>query len=389
MIKRTILFALVILLTPTLIIAQDTTHTSSLPHDLGYKKFQLSFFPCLSTSGTDASKYAFKYSFNIISGYNGALENGYEFGGVFNINRYYSDGFQLAGVGNYTQGPSSGVMMAGAVNIAGETMTGIQMSGAINYSRLQMEGIQMAGALNLSGRAEGMQLAGGANISLGRMEGFMVGGGLNLATSSAEGFMVAGGANIAVDQMEGFLVAGGLNYARQLNGFVVAPLNISGSMSGFQAGVVNVTGKAEGLQLGVLNYANEMEGAPIGFLSIVKNGRYNLDVWASDGGFVNAGIKLGTQDIYNQLSMGYNPTLDRDTWQVGWSIGSFRPKKHVDLYSDFSVFSIYTDSWKEETNLLFKYRFMLGKELTKGVSIYGGPTLNALFADEPYAKNYT
>ncbi len=67
-----------------------------------YRAFRAAFIPGLSTNGIDADRYASKYSFNILAGYNGALEEGYELGGLANINRYYAHGLQIAGLGNYS-----------------------------------------------------------------------------------------------------------------------------------------------------------------------------------------------------------------------------------------------------------------------------------------------
>ena len=189
--------------------------------------------------------------------------------------------------------------------------------------------------------------------------------------------------------MQGIAASGVLNYSESFQGVSLSMVNVNQEFQGIQVGNVNIADKAEGIQVGLLNYAKEFEGLPVGLISYYENGRTNIDTWSSETGFTNVGLKLGTNEVYNMISIGYNPFLDRDVWQVGWSIGQLHEYENHILYSDFSYFKINEGDWTKDLNSILKYRLLFGKEFTNNVKVYGGPTLNMLISRVPESDDYT
>jgi hypothetical protein len=361
--------------------------------------------------------------------------SGLQLAGFANFAGAELSGLQLAGFANYAGTELSGLQLAGFMNYAGTSLDGLQAAGFLNYGQNGINGLHAAGFANLTGgnisglqaagfatiaggsisglqaagfaviareHSEGFQLSGFGNIAGGQMEGFYVSGFANITGRSFEGFAITGFGNISSHSMEGIMIAGGLNAApRSAEGVMVAGLlNYTEHFEGIQiAGVANLARKAEGVQIGLLNYARDFEGVPVGLISYYGNGRKNIDVWATDGGFTHLGLKLGTRHVYNMISAGYNPTItDRDVWTLGWTFGVYEtldeawgnPRlRNYFHHSDFSVYHINDGEWTDEMNTRFTYRYMLGRELNRGLSIYGGPSLNLQISKVEGSSDYT
>lgn len=335
--------------------------------------------------------------------YAGTELNGLQLAGFMNYAGTSLDGLQAAGFLNYGRNGISGLHAAGFANLTGGNISGLQASGFATIAGGSIEGLQAAGfAVIARENSEGLHLSGFGNIAGGQMEGFYVSGFANITGRSFEGFAVTGFGNISSRSMEGIMIAGGLNAApRSAEGVMVAGiLNYTERFEGVQiAGVANLARTAEGVQIGVLNYAREFEGVPVGIISYYGNGRKNIDIWATDGGFTHLGIKLGTTNIYNMISAGYNPTItDRDVWALGWTFGVYEtldeawgnPRlSNYFHHSDFSVYHINDGEWTDEMNTRFTYRYMVGRELNRGLSIYGGPSLNLQISEVAGSSDYT
>ena len=416
--------------------------------DLSYRKWRVTLIPPLSTNGIHAVDYTAKYSINILGGYHGGLD-GFEFGSLFNYNKYYASGFQIAGLTNITGGNMSGVNLAGLVNYAGNGMSGIQLAGFGNFSKNQLEGIQLAGIVNASNNeTSGIQVAGVANISNDQLEGlqgaivfnysgYNISGlqaagianiakddveglqasgvfnyasddmsGLqasgigNISMGSIEGLMVSGGFNIAKERASGLLVTGGFNYSPDQEGLMASGLaNISNTFQGLQfASLLNVAQHGEGVQIGLINYAEEFEGVPIGFISYYGNGRKNFDVRYTDAGFTEVGFNLGTYRVYNLGILGYNTLLDRNVYRVGIAVGlekniqdSFKRVESNTLFvnQEISLVHNFEEEWSRNLNLIYSYRYLLGKRFGNGLSVYAGPTYNIQITRVDEAADYT
>lgn len=425
----------------TTLFAQDSEE------DLKYKKWRFALFPPISTNGTSAPNYSAKYSLNIIAGSNGALD-GYEVGTLFNYTKFYTSGFQLAGGANITGGDMSGVNIAGLINYAEDDMTGIQFSGVANVSKDQLTGIQFTAGLNFSENgSSGMQWAGIANISNGDIEGIQGAGlfnytgsdlsgiqfssvfnyagndvegmqftsGINYAGGDISGLIAAGIANIASDDIEGLLlsgvlniaknnasgllISGGLNVSKEIEGLTIAGFgNFAETINGLQIGGINFAKEANGVQIGIINIANEFEGMPVGLISLYGNGRKNIDVRFSDGGFTEIGITTGTHRVYNSLLFGYNTLLDRDVYRVGLAIGlekniqdSFENIESSTLFinQEFSFHHHIEGNWSDTKNRILSYKYMIGNRFGNGLSIYGGPSINMQVTRINEANDYT
>lgn len=390
MLKKNLLLTVLLGFT-TLSLAQDLEYDElHEEYNLSYRTFRVALFPPLSTNGIDAASYASKYSLNILAGYNGALDRGFELGGLLNLHRYYAHGGLIAGIGNYAGREMSGIHLAGLFNYSGEELQGIQLSGLLNMGREELQGIQITGGLNWAGdNAQGLQFSSLLNYAGRDMQGLFAAGIGNVSLGNMQGLLFSGLLNYSGGDMQGIAASGGLNYAREMQGITLASVNYNQMMQGMQVGAVNIADEVQGIQIGVINYAREMEGAPVGLISYYGNGRKNIDLWTSDAGFANFGIKLGTPDIYNMVSIGFNPAIDRDIWQVGWSIGRKHEYDSHFLYTDFSFFKINEGGWTKDLNSLFKYRLQFGKEVLNGMQIYGGPSLNMLISRVPGSSDYT
>lgn len=390
MLRRILLIALFLSIT-TVSLAQDSEYDAlHEQYNLQYRTFRVALFPPLSTNGLDAKSYASKYSLNILAGYNGALDRGFELGGLLNVHKYYAHGGLIAGIGNYTGREMSGIHLAGIFNYSEEELQGIELSGLLNMGREELQGIQFTGGVNWADdNAQGLQFAGLGNYAGRDMQGLFAGGTANISLGNMQGLLFSGLLNYSGGDMQGIAATGGLNYARDMQGIAVASINYNEMLQGMQIGAVNLANEVQGIQIGLINYAREMEGAPVGLISYYDNGRKNIDFWTSDAGFTNFGIKLGTHEIYNMISIGFNPAIDRDVWQVGWSIGRKHEYSTHFLYTDFSFFKINEGDWTKDLNSLFKYRLQFGKEVFDGMQVYGGPTFNMLISKVPGSSDYT
>lgn len=384
---------------PGPVAAQSTAHNDS---ELLFRKYRVTVFPGLSTNGVNATDYTARYSLNIIAGYHGGLE-GTEIG-LININKHYARGIQF-GLLNATGGDMSGINFAGFMNISGRAMEGIQASGIMNISGEEMEGLQASGIMNISGdEMSGLQGSGVLNISRGNLSGLQIAGSANISGGNLEGLQLSGALNMARGNLEGLQGTGGVNIAQTGEGLQLAGIaNISRTFEGLQiSGFLNYADRVEGVQIGVLNLAREFEGAPIGLISLYGNGRKNLDFWVNESGFVNAGFKTGTHEVYNMISVGYNMGItDRDVISLGWTVGRHRTlsdawnRAGLDDYfvnADLSFTKILEGDnleQAEDRNNLFTWRYMVGRTVGDQFSVYLGPSLNLLVSSEPRNADYT
>lgn len=440
-ISNSLLFIILVCFIPNVAFAQKAED------DLKYRRWRLTIIPPLSTNGLNALDYTARYSINAIGGIHGGLD-GIEVGGLFNYNKYYANGFQIAGGANITGGEMAGVNFAGLTNISRYEMSGIQISGLANIAGDDLAGIQIAGALNVAdgtssglqfsglgnistediegvqgaglfnaawGDISGIQVAGVANIAKEDVEGLQVSGGINfaandisglqmgggnLAWEEMEGLMISGVANLARKNASGLLITGGVNYAQELEGLAIAGgANFARELTGLQiSGLLNASVNATGVQIGLINVAKEFEGLPVGFISFYGNGRKNIDIRYSDGGFTDLGINLGTHRVYNMILLGYNTLLNRDVYRIGWAIGLEKNIQEVfpryennSMYvnQEFSVAHHFEGEWDRTTNLIYSYKYLFGKRFGSGFSVYAGPSINMQVTRVDAAEDYT
>ncbi|KPP97066.1 MAG: hypothetical protein HLUCCA01_12270 [Bacteroidetes bacterium HLUCCA01] len=320
-------------------------------YGLLHRPVRVSLVPGLSTNGTDATRYSARYSLNLIAGYHGGLEDGYEIG-LININKYYtyarfqlggvnvsggdmagvnlgfignyahkdlfgiqlagglnltpgeSGGLQLAGLANMAGGDLGGMHYAGLMNISGGEIGGLQLAGVFNGSRGEMGGVQLAGIGNFSGAdMGGLQLAGIGNIAVGDagglqvtglfasagrdLGGLIVTGGVVLAGSDAAGMMISGLGTVAGNGIEGMAVSGIGNLA-------------SGNISGLAvSGIGNAANELEGLIVaGIGNVGQDISGLSVAGLFNVSYAATGLQVAPFNVARHFEGMPVGLISLY-------------------------------------------------------------------------------------------
>jgi hypothetical protein len=345
-----------------------------------YRPVSISFVPGFSTNGLEWKNVRSNLSLNIIGGGIGQIQ-GAELGGVFNADEDNVYGYQGAGVFNMVGGVFGGCQQAGVFNIVHDNMIGYQGAGVFNIVAAGFGGVEQAGVFNVvADRFEGVQMAGVFNIAGGEFRGAQAAGVFNMTGNGCVGTQLAGVANVCDHGFDGAQIAGVVNvaaeemYGLQLSGVVNAADNFDGA----QIGLVNVAGRGHGLQLGLVNIADEMD-YPIGLVSIVGNGMFHANVWATDYAPVNIGIKTGSQTIYNIFSLGYGPRQDADKLYAGIGIGGHVPFGRLFVDLDILNQGVFTeDQWFEDggSDLLSSLRLTGGWQLADFLAVTVGPTLN-------------
>jgi hypothetical protein len=137
---------------------------------------QLSLIPSIGTNRFTSGMKTNTVSFNVLAGYNAAIE-GVELGGLVNITRTNMTGFQAAGLGNIVGGEVKGLQTAGVFNNVRGSISGAQFAGLYNIVLDTIQGVQAAGFLNvLRGSITGAQLAGFVNVATENMSGLQAAG---------------------------------------------------------------------------------------------------------------------------------------------------------------------------------------------------------------------
>lgn len=351
-------------------------------HDLDYRPVRLTLLPGVGTNGLDAHRYTARYSLNFLAGYHGGLD-GVELG-LVNVTRRHTRGLQ-AGLVNATGGNSRGLKLAAFINASNGGLWGMQLSSLVNFSRRDVQGFQITGLANISGSIQGLQISGFGNFSTGTSRALQIASVMNISRRTAQGVNISGG----------------LNFSPQLQGISIASfLNLADEAMGLQfSGIANISRRAQGIQIGLFNTAREFRGIPAGLISWYGNGRKNIDISFSDGGFTQIGLKTGTNTYYNTLSVGYNTFItDRDVWRVSWTIGSYRElsewwedSRFANFFrkKDFSIIENQEGNWLRGVNRTLSYRYMLGRNIIRGMSFYAGPSLNLQITNEEEASEYT
>ena len=159
-----------------------------------YLPLALSIVPQLSAVEYEPTEVP-HLSFNLLAGYYAKL-----------------DGFELGGLANLETEEVYGVQLAGLTNVVGGNVKGFQAASGLNLARTDLKGLQVAL---------------GANIVAGNVEGFQGAYGLNLAGSNLDGIQILGAANIVDGYVEGAQGSYGFNIARgDLKGLQVARVRI-------------------------------------------------------------------------------------------------------------------------------------------------------------------
>ncbi|MCV9386337.1 carboxypeptidase-like regulatory domain-containing protein [Reichenbachiella ulvae] len=336
--------------------------------------FQVSFVPSIGTNMSMGGQVRHKYSFNVLAGYSYGLDQGFELGGLYNIDRSDISGCQIGGIGNTVGGKTKGVQIGGVINVGRERLEGTQISGVTNWISDSVKGFQLAGFNNYSKGLNGAQVSGFTNIA-----------------STTDGFQLAGFSNHARD-IEGMQLSSVINTARKINGVqLTAVINVAETTDGMQiSSLLNTTKNLKGVQLGIINYADSISenALQIGFINLGrKNHLFEFGTEYSDVIPWRISLRTGTNKFYTAISAGTQFTERTESealWSYGLGFGSklFMTKKFF-FNPEINCHNLlwHNDSDHESLNLLNKLHLNLGYQFFNHLSITGGPALNIYVTD--------
>jgi hypothetical protein len=277
-------------------------------------------------------------SFNILGGYNGGV-NGFELGGLFNIDKKSVQYLQVGGLFNIVGGHMKGVQIAGINNTVLDTVQGLQIGGVSNLVR-------------------------------GKFNGFQLGGVYNHVSDSVKGLQLAGVGNFAKNKVSGSQIAGVLNISnREMNGVQIS-------------GVINYAKKLKGVQIGLINIADSSEGYSIGLVNIVLKGYHKLSVSSDEVLNLNAAFKTGNAKLYSILKAGMNVSDSQKVYAFGYGIGTvLRAGKTFSISPEVTAQQLHLGAWTD-VNILSKAQLNLNVRLGKYVSLFAAPVFNVYYSKQ-------
>jgi hypothetical protein len=304
--------------------------------------YQVSVIPGVSTHGKLASQVVNTVSFNVFGGYSGGV-NGFELGGLFNIDKKDVQYVQIAGL----------------LNIVGGQVTGLQVAGINNTVLNPVHGFQLAGVSNMAkGRMDGMQLSGVYNHTSGTVKGMQVAGVSNYAKEQVSGTQISGVANIANRGIHGTQISPIFNYAKSL----------------------------KGVQIGLINISDTSDGYSIGLINIVMKGYHKLAFSSNEVLEANAAFKTGNKKLYSILLGGMNVREEvGKAYSFGYGLGKeWTLGKTFYLNPELTGQYVYLGSW-DYVNILSRAQLNLNIRLGKSAAIFGGPSFSAYYSDQDLA----
>ncbi len=346
------------------IVPEKALKTSENLRIFGTRPVQFSLVPFVGTNWMDKGSYTNAFSLNLLAGYNGGV-NGFELGGLLNIDRYSVRGVQVGGLGNIIGNKTNGFQVGGLFNINLGTLAGVQLGGICNILSDTMAGVQIAGLFNWSrGIVYGPQIAGLFNFSARKVDGVQLAGLLNVTPE-----------NINKIQVAGFMNYGEINRGTQVAGF----LNIaSEANNGAQiAGFFNYTGTCRGFQFGFLNVVDSLEsGLPFGFFSFVRRGGYlKAEISGNEVFYGNIAVKSGVRYLYNILTLGAGMDY---LVNFGYGIGScLKLNNRLSLTIDLTAAAVFTtDPQVSYHGILSRLVPSLDIRIWRRFSLFVGPAAN-------------
>ncbi|MDR1169346.1 MAG: hypothetical protein LBK97_00745 [Prevotellaceae bacterium] len=326
---------------------------------------QISFFPPMSTHGTDAAQYTNVFSFNILAGVS-KNETAFTFGSLANIIGNNSNGLQFAGLYNGVGNEGRGILFSGLLNMVGNSYRGLQFAGLSNMTN-RMNGMQFAGLTNLAGDVNGFQFAGLLN-----------------AAKNVSGAQFVGLANAAGD-VSGFQFAGLMNIAKNVSSVQFAGLiNIAKNVSGLQfAGLINIAKSVSGLQFaGLINVA-ESSNCPVGLINLIRNGEKSVSLTYSEIGSTIVAFRSGGKYTYGIVGLGYNfKTKGKAMVSTGGLGAHINCTPWLRINNELSCETVGSFSNSKTTTFRTGYALMPAFKAGKRFEIFAGPTVNYLQTDD-------
>ncbi len=359
-----------------------------------YKFGQVSFLPFLGTNLKMSGMTENKASLNILAGYNGAT-NGFEFGGLFNINRYYAKGVQIAGLGNVVGTETVGLQFSGLFNTNLGNVTGVQIAGITNMVLDTLKGLQFSGINNFASHdVDGFQLSGISNVALRNVNRMQIAGIWNVGNDIG-GAQVSGIINTSYGTVKGLQIAGIINTGKTVRaGQIAGIMNVAiDTVSGVQLALItNFARINKGFQLSLVNINDTVPGTSIGLLNLVWKGYNKLEIYGNEVLYMSSRVKLGTRKFYNIIGLGTQGFAKNNVWGYTYGMGGVirLGKSSNDLNIELTATDLQDDdTWFEEVNLNMRLNVHYAQHITKRLMVFGGPTWSHLIYPEENLVNDT
>jgi hypothetical protein len=333
------------------------------------RPIQVSVLPKVSSNGKLNSQVVNNFSINILGGYSGGV-NGFEMGGLFNIDKKDVKYFQVGGLFNTVGQSVAGVQIGGINNTVMDSVVGMQVGGITNYVKKSFHGVQLGGIYNHIGNsATGLQVGGITNYLRNDLQGMQLGGIYNHVNRGTQGAQIAGITNYSNRYMNGFQLAGIANVTNNLQGVQTA-------------GIVNYAKRVKGLQIGLINIADTSEGASIGLINIIFKGYHKLAFYNNEVTDVNVAFKSGTKHFYTILSAGAKLDNNQKAYSAGYGLGTdISFTKRVGINPELTGSMIYLGDF-ENANVLSRFDLNIHYNITKHLSIFGGPAYSLYYSKQ-------
>ena len=372
------------------VVAADQS-TPNTEKQYTYLPLAFSIVPPMSSVEYEPNKVP-HLSFNLLAGYYAKLD-GFELGGLANLETEEVHGVQFAGLTNVVGGNVTGFQGAAGLNLARTDLKGLQVTLGANIVGGHVKGFQAAYGFNLAGsNLDGIQVSRTANIADGYVEGVQASYGFNIARGDLKGLQVARSANITGGSIRGFQGAFGLNLGNDIYGLQLSALNIArGRVGGTQIGVVNIARKMTGFQVGIVNVSGSNTGNSIGLFSFAKSKPLHPRFWASDTENGNIGLRFGNRSSYNLLIVSAQQNSDPMRWSYGIGVGGHTPLNgRLFMNIDGIIRHVHYGVWDKDNqfNFLTKLRIAVGWEQYQRLSAFGGIALNGFVSKTSEASDF-
>ena len=248
----------------------------------------------------------------------------------------------------------------------------------------RLDGVAVAGLAHFADEARGVQV-GGLYAGSGPLVGAQVSGLLSWANGDARAAQVTGLVAVVGGHLEGVQASGIFNWAERLDGVQVSTVNVAGDAAGVQVGVVNVGKRVHGVQVGVVNVADDTD-VPVGLVNIMREGRNELELFATETSALNLATRLGSRRFHTILTAGLSPTehAGETRWTYGAGIGvtllaNAPVTLDLDAYASSLQYGAYQDT---PGRLLATLRPTFAYRVAPRLSIVAAPTANVLVSSD-------
>ena len=285
------------------------------------------FAPFVGTSSFTGLSSVRRFSLNILGGVSAGLD-GFEMGGLVNVESAFTCGAQFAGIANLTLGPVHGAQVSVGVNL-GLGLRGLQV-GLVDVAVGDGRGAQLGLVDVTSGAFSGVQM-GLIEVAAGDLRGGQIG-------------LVNVGA---------------------------------GAVHGAQVGLVNVAGGAvTGVQVGLVNVAETCSFC-LGLVNVIRRGRLHLDLWGQESGLLMAGVKHGGDHFHSIYGIGVEPFGRSPRLAFALGIGGHLPLSER-FFTDLDLigYSLHDLPSFTSSAMLVQARLVLGVRVALPLAIYAGPSFN-------------